>query len=357
MSYRLLREVLFATSGDDPEVAHERTMAVLGRVERRPRLVAAVGRTKDAHPGLAQELLGLPFAGPVGLAAGFDKHAHAPRSLAGLFDFVEEGAVLPRPQAGNDRPRVVRLRGHEALVNRMGFNSEGVEAVAPRLRAARPLGVPLLVNLGKMKETPDDEAAGDYAAVATRLAADVDAFVVNVSSPNTPGLRRLQAPDVLGGILARLHADLATVGAPRPVLVKLAPDLDPGELDATLDVLVAAGAAGVVLGNTTLTRPVEGPVVEAQGGFSGPGLRPLARAMVARAAERLPDEAVIVGCGGVGSGAHALELLRAGADLVQLYTALIYRGPLVPRAIRRDLVARMRAEGIEDIRQVNGRKR
>lgn len=327
--YRLIRPALFALPA---EAAHDLALWCLskGLVPRPP------------APGtLPVEAFGLSFPNPLGLAAGFDKNAQAVEAAFTLgFGFVEIGSVTPRPQPGNPKPRLFRLPRDRGVINRFGFNSEGMEAVAGRLEQLRrkTLPGPLGVNLGKNKETED--AAADYVAGTKRLGPLADYLVVNVSSPNTPGLRDLQAKAELEALLARVREAIETLPNSPPLLVKVAPDLSDAELD---DVAAIAGAglvAGIIATNATLSRPpgLHGPRVAEAGGVSGAPLRPLAL----RAVERLAASTSVpmIGLGGIDGPETAAERLDAGATLIQLYSALVYEGPALPARIVRGLASR-----------------
>jgi dihydroorotate dehydrogenase len=325
MLWPTLRSVLFRF---DPERVHHLAHAALKRVGP-----AAARRRRPAPiPSLEVRCLGLRFDGPVGLAAGFDK---GDVSLPGLFalgfSHVEIGTITPRPQAGNDRPRLFRLPEHRAIVNRMGFNNEGMEVCARRLEALSPaarLG-PVGVNVGKNKVTPNEDAAQDYLACIDRLYPYADYLVVNISSPNTPGLRQLQEKDQLDRLLRACVSRLAERAPGKPLLVKLAPDLAPEALDEAVDVAIAAGVAGIVATNTTLSRAgVERhPRAKEAGGLSGAPLERLATEVVRRCYRRAAGRVPIVGVGGVMGAEDAYAKIRAGASLVQVYTGLIYGGP------------------------------
>lgn len=346
--YRLLFDLVFRRM--DPERAHEVAFALIGAVGRVPVLRAVVSRVLRVPRGGAGEVRvwGRTFPGRFGLAAGFDKDARAVEGLAMLgFAFVEVGTVTAHPQPGNDKPRLWRVLPQRALRNRMGFNNQGSAAVAERLRRLRatPHGRALVVgvNIGKTKVTPVEDAAADYATSAERLAPYADYLVVNVSSPNTPGLRDLQAVDALRPVLeaVRVAADEATTRAARPavpVLVKIAPDLSDDDVDAVADLVAELGLDGVVAVNTTIAHDL-GP-----GGLSGPPVLARGLDVVARLRTRLGPDAVLVGVGGVSGAADAREYLAVGATLVQAYTAFIYEGPFyaarVARALASDATAR-----------------
>jgi len=343
MLWRLLRKLLFLF---DPERVHGLAVVAL-RLAGRPAVARALRR--PPAPSLAVRCLGLDFESPIGLAAGFDKgEGIAPGLYALGFDHVEVGTVTPRPQAGNPRPRLFRLPEHRALINRMGFNNEGAIACAASLAAVPAAARPrvLGVNVGKNKDTPNERAAEDYLACIDRLAAHADYLVVNLSSPNTPGLRALQEREPLERLLVACVERARPLG--KPLLVKLAPDLAPEALDEAVDVAVAAGAAAVVATNTTVERPgavANHPRAGEAGGLSGAPLAPLAlfalRRAYARAAGRIP----IVGVGGVMDAADAYARIRAGASLVQVYTGFIYGGPGFARRLRVELARLLERDG------------
>ena len=301
-------------------------------------------------PVLRVRALGLDFPGPLGLAAGFDKDARGTAGLGALgFGFVEVGTVTARAQPGNPRPRMFRLPADRALVNRMGFNNDGAAAAAARLRR-RPRGGPVVgVNIGKTRAVPEQEAAADYAASARAVADVADYVVVNVSSPNTPGLRDLQAADRLRPVLVAVREALdAAPGSRRvPLLVKIAPDLADQDVDAVADLAVELGLDGIIATNTTVSRdglassPAEVTAAGA-GGLSGPPLRGPALAVLRRLRARAGDRLVLIAAGGIETPDDAWERLAAGATLVQAYTGFIYGGPLWPRRIHAGLARRLR---------------
>src|SRR5579859_1336868 len=299
-------------------------------------------------PVLRVRALGLEFPGPLGLAAGFDKDARATAGLGALgFGFVEVGTVTARAQPGNPRPRMFRLPADRALVNRMGFNNEGAAAAAARLR--RRAGVIVGVNIGKTKAVPDEEAARDYAASARAVAGVADYVVVNVSSPNTPGLRDLQAADRLKPVLVAVREALDAAADHRvPLLVKIAPDLADADVDAIADLALELGLDGIVATNTTVSRaglassPAEVAAAGA-GGLSGAPLRDRALAVLRRLRARAGDRLVLIAAGGIETGDDAWERMTAGATLVQAYTGFIYGGPLWPRRVHAGLARRAQA--------------
>lgn len=327
----------------DPERAHELAFALIRLVGEVAPLRALVRRFTSPPPAAATRALGRTFPAPFGLAAGFDKDARAVPGLVMLgFGFVEVGTVTAHAQPGNEAPRLWRVLEQRALRNRMGFNNQGSAAVALRLRRLRatPAGRALVVgvNIGKTKVTPAQDAPADYAVSAGRLAPYADYLVVNVSSPNTPGLRDLQSVESLRPILeaTRAAADEATERAGRgrvPLLVKIAPDLSDEDVDAVADLALELGLDGVVAVNTTIAHDL-GP-----GGLSGPPVRSRGLDVVARLRTRLGPEPVVIGVGGVTTPADAREYLAVGATLVQGYTGLIYRGPFWAAGINRALAA------------------
>ena len=315
------------------------------------------GRDAGADdPALQVQAMGLRFRNPIGLAAGFDKDAMALRGLRRLgFGLVEAGTVTPRPQPGNPRPRVFRLPEDAAVINRYGFNNRGIAAFLPRLAALRRAngqgGVPVGANIGINKEGADPER--DLPALAAAVAPHADYIVVNLSSPNTPGLRDLQGEARLAAILAAINE-----GVPRrpPLLVKVAPDLPPGGLEAVVETAVRHGVQGLIVSNTTTVRPatLRSRHAHEGGGLSGRPLRDASTRLVARAHRLAAGRLVLVGCGGVATGADALAKIRAGAHLVQLYTAFSLAGPgLVPR-IKRELSAALRQQGFADVQSAVG---
>ncbi len=333
----------------EPEAAHGLALKVLrggfaGRDRRRD------------MPALAVEAFGLTFRNPIGLAAGFDKDAVAVRGLARLgFGFIEVGTLTPRPQPGNERPRIFRLSEDRAVINRLGFNNNGLDACLSRLATerARPAQyrVPLGINLGINKTGADPER--DYPALVRAASRCADYLVINVSSPNTPGLRDLQAEDRLRAILA---AVAAAVPRRPPLLVKLAPDLADGALGAVVETCIAGGVQGLIVSNTTITRPssLRSPLAAEAGGLSGAPLFARSTAMLARAFLLSRGRLVLIGVGGVQNGKDAMAKLRAGATLVQLYTAFAYAGPaLIPR-LKAELGAELRAGGFSSVADAVG---
>jgi dihydroorotate dehydrogenase len=323
----------------DPETAHRLAIRILASGWVRP--VPGID-----PPILAQRLWGIDFPSPVGLAAGFDKHAEVPDRLLGQgFGFVEIGTVTPQPQAGNPQPRLFRLDADRGAINRMGFNSAGLEAVKARLAARAPLGI-VGLNLGANKESPDH--AADYVAGLRTVGGLAQYYVVNVSSPNTPGLRGLQAKDRLDDLLQRLAEARPDKG---PLLVKIAPDLSGAELADIVEVTLARRIDGLIIGNTTLSRPndLRSPQRGEAGGLSGAPLKQLAHDVLARAYRLTGGKLPLIGVGGIESGADAYARIRAGASLVQLYTALVFDGPALVTRIKQELAALLRRDGFSSV--------
>ncbi len=361
-----VRPVLFT---QQPERVHNRTLHALALVGRHQPLAAAANWAFGAPP-LPVSLFGLQFPNPVGLAAGMDKEAQALPAWEALgFGFTELGAVTWHAQPGNPPPRVFRAVPEQAIVNRMGFNNSGAEAVALTLKDWRSRGRwpahPVGMNLGKSKVTPLDQAAEDYARSLGVLLPLLDFFVVNVSSPNTPNLRQLQDRTALDGILHALNETQASalragaIPARKPLLVKVAPDLSFEALDEILELAIARNIDGLVATNTTITRPeTRNPsmrrVYAEAGGLSGRPLRQrsteVIRHLYRQARGRLP----IIGVGGIFSAEDAWEKITAGASLIQVYTGLVYEGPAICRTIVRGLARRLAATGLSPLAQAVG---
>lgn len=314
--------------------------------------LAGGGPVKD-DPALAMEALGLRFRNPIGLAAGFDKEAQAVRGLSRLgFGFVETGTVTPRPQAGNPAPRVFRLEHDRAVINRYGLNSQGLDATVARLAALpRRRAAPVGANVGINKSGADPER--DYPALVAAVSPYADYVVINVSSPNTPGLRDLQGEDQLRRILAAVQD---AVPVRPPLLVKVAPDLPEAGLAAVVEAAMDHGIDGLIVANTTVARPNTLRSMHARevGGLSGAPLLAPSTAMLARAHALSGGRLTLIGCGGVATGADVLAKLRAGARLVQLYTAFAYDGPVLVGRLKRELLAAMRAEGFGTVAEAVG---
>jgi dihydroorotate dehydrogenase len=346
--YQFIKPILFKF---DPENVHYFVTRNLKRFNRFPggaSLSKAMWDVKDQ--GLEREVFGLKFRNPVGLAAGFDKNAEMMGEMANLgFGFVEIGTVTPLPQPGNDKPRMFRLPADSALINRMGFNNFGVDVAAERLAAFRRdpnnanKGLIIGGNIGKNKVTPNEDAVSDYIKCFDRLFDVVDYFVVNVSSPNTPGLRALQEKGPLMEILNTLQQRNNKNGISRPILLKIAPDLTDSQLDDIVDIVQQTGIAGVIATNTTISREnLSSPskLKEEMGGLSGMPLTKRSTEVIAYLHKKSNGSFPIIGVGGIHSAEDAIEKLNAGASLVQLYTGFIYEGPGLIGRINKKLLNR-----------------
>ncbi len=329
----------------DAERAHHFVFDNLKRAARVPGAAATLRGLYDYQdPSLEREVFGLKFRNPVGLAAGLDKNAVLTDELASLgFGFVEIGTVTPRPQPGNPTPRLFRLPQDEALLNRMGFNNDGAAAVAARLRARHNRQLIIGGNIGKNKDTPNEQAGDDYVATFEALAEVVDYFVVNVSSPNTPGLRELQDKKPLISLLQQVQARNQARSQPRPLLLKIAPDLTDAQLDDILEIARETQLSGLVATNTTISRaglttPAGQVAGYGAGGLSGRPLRARATEVIAYLHRRSQGALPIIGAGGIHSAADALEKITAGATLVQLYTGFVYEGPALIKQINQAIV-------------------
>ncbi len=355
---RLLRPLLFRL---DPETAHRLTIAALS--------LMPLKRPASDPPELATTVFGVRFANPVGLAAGLDKDARAIRAWNALgFGFAELGTVTPRPQPGNTQPRMWRLPAHRALINRLGFPGEGMEAGAARLSRLpkdRP-AMRVALNFGPNKDTPPERVAEDYAALTRRLAHFADMIVVNLSSPNTPGLREWQAPERMRAIVDAVRAAMpSTVPAesraitpsnpPRPpILVKIAPDLNSSQINEVCAAAVDLAIDGIVATNTTLMREEIGVSARFAGGLSGAPLLVRSREVVAQVYRETSGRMPIIGVGGIASADDAYGHLCAGASLVEFYTGMIYRGPGLAREIKRGLVRLLARDGFRSISEAVG---
>jgi dihydroorotate dehydrogenase len=330
----------------DAERAHRIALRGLARAQSLPGGIRALERyAAEPDERLRLRVWDVPFANPLGVAAGLDKDGEAVEALIALgFGHVEVGTITLRPQPGNDRPRIWRVPEANAVINAMGFPSSGAAAVRAHLIGLRARGV-VGINIGKNKETPLDQAAADYAGLIAALFPIANYFTVNISSPNTPGLRSLQMADDLANLLAAVREanDQAAALArrdPKPLLVKIAPDLTDAEIEGVADAAVANGARGIVATNTTITRDgLPTSYADLPGGLSGPPLRERADHVVRVLYRRVGDQVPIIGVGGISNGADALARIRAGATLVQLYTAFTWAGPSLAGQILRDLSA------------------
>lgn len=334
----------------DPETAHQ--LAIKGLA------FAPLPAPAADDPILHTSLAGLGLPNPVGLAAGLDKNGEALRGLSRLgFGFVECGSVTPRPQPGNPRPRLFRLTEDRAVINRMGFNNAGLDAFAARLDR-RPRDVVVGANLGANKDTEDK--AADYVAGLNRLAGCASYFTVNISSPNTPGLRALQGREQLDDLLGRIDAARPRETPARaPVFLKIAPDLVADEIAMIVEASLAHRIDGVIVSNTTLERPdsLRSPLAQETGGLSGVPIRPFAEKALRAAAEAAQGRLPLIAVGGIDSGAEAYARIRLGASAVQIYSALVYAGPGLVAQIKRDLAARLRADGFSSVSEATGARR
>ncbi len=351
----LVRPLLFSF---DAETAHDLTMATVSSPVARPALGLLPAAPSD--PRLQQRLLGIDFNNPVGLAAGLDKQGTAVPAWEALgFGFAEVGTVTPLPQPGNPRPRLFRLPEDHAIVNRFGFNSAGAPAVAHHLAAGAHASLRVGVNIGKNKETPNEQAVDDYVRAVEPLVPHADYFVVNVSSPNTAGLRDLQDARVLRDLLHHVVTRVNELSPAKmiPVLVKVSPDMSAAALLASVDAALEGGAAGVIATNTTTAREglrTRAAAAREAGGLSGAPLRATAnnacRTLFAHLGRRVP----IVGVGGIFTAEDAYIRIRSGASLVQLYTALIYEGPGIVTRIVSGLSQRLQRDGLASIQDAVG---
>ncbi|CAN5881635.1 quinone-dependent dihydroorotate dehydrogenase [soil metagenome] len=358
--YPLLRPLLFTL---DPARAHALAMPVLGPVEHLgPMRYLLASALRPADPRLCVEKMGLVFPTPIGLAAGMDKNADRARAFAALgFGHVELGTVTAEAQAANPAPNMFRLPADRALVNRLGFPNEGAAQVAKRIAARRKgVSVPIGVSIGKSRSVPLEPLAGvleDYLTSFRAVQGVADFVVVNVSSPNTKDLRAMQAAEIARPLFEALRAEALKSQHPRPILVKIAPDLPDDAIDAIVDEAKRAGLAGVVATNTTISREglATAPDVVASigaGGLSGKPLFARSLAVVKRVRARIGPEACVIGVGGIDSVETALAMLRVGADLIQVYTGFVYEGPLLPRAIAKGLLRAMKAQGARSLQQL-----
>lgn len=347
--YRLAWPLLSAL---EPETAHRTALWAL-----RSGIAGLLFPSAAADPALRSDVWGRTFVNPLGLAAGFDKNAQVVREVAALgFGFVEVGGVTPLPQPGNPSPRLFRLTEDRAIINRLGFNSEGLSVVARRMAALRRSGAPCIVgvNLGKNKDSTD--AAADYVTSVKALASVADFLVINVSSPNTPGLRALQSVEALVTLTRAVREARAATGAATPLLFKIAPDLAVADISDICRVAVAEKMDGIVVSNTTVARSdtLKSPHRSETGGLSGAPLfdvsTQLLREVYALTGGKLP----LIGVGGISNATQAYAKIRAGASLVQLYTALVYEGPGLIAEITRGLSALLRRDGLSSISQAVG---
>jgi dihydroorotate dehydrogenase len=347
--YGALRSLLFRF---DPERSHHLALGALARAQHSAALQAAIAPTPPS-PRLATDALGLRFPAPLGVAAGLDKEAVAYNALLALgFGHVEVGTVTPRAQAGNEAPRVQRFPHHDALVNRLGFPGPGAATILDRLTRYPPRGI-VAANIGPNKTTAAEAVPDDLRAVASILADHAAFLTVNVSSPNTPGLRALQTPEAVARLVAVTREAADQSGHPRPVLLKLHPDAPDDELVTVARAAIDAGAAGIVATNTTRARPTgfEGAM---DGGLSGAPLRDRSRAAIAALHHGLGRDVPIIGVGGIQTAADALGHIQAGATLLQAYTGFIYQGPRMPSRVHQGLVKELDRLGLDRLEEAVG---
>jgi dihydroorotate dehydrogenase len=354
MFYLWIRSFLFKLSHKDPELAHELALKVFRYLGRKPGILQSFTSFHD--PALEQEVAGLTFKNPVGLAAGFDKNAVAIHGLTALgFGFLEIGTVTRYPQEGNPRPRIFRFPKDKALINRMGFNNEGADAIARRFQGMKPPTIPVGISIGKSKITPLDKAVEDYVYSFQRLYPYAGYFAINVSSPNTPGLQTLQEKDQLDNLIIALQEESKALSGQmriprRPLFVKISPDLSWQALDELLEVCLHRDVDGLIATNTTLRRDGLSTQTDEMGGLSGKPLQKRALEVVQYICHhtRLP----VMGVGGIFQAEDAFAMLKAGARLIQVYTGLIYEGPFMVYRINRGLRKLMEVHGFKRIQEI-----
>ncbi|WP_026263282.1 quinone-dependent dihydroorotate dehydrogenase [Paenibacillus sanguinis] len=360
MLYRLLGKPLFFRM--DPEKAHHLVidgLHIAGRIPGGVSLLRGMYGVKET-PELAMDLFGLHFPSPVGLAAGLDKNADAVPGFSAIgFGFMEVGTVTPVGQPGNEQPRLFRLPPDEALINRMGFNNQGAEAMAGRLQALGARPIPIAVNIGKNKVTPNEQAFQDYEKCISALYPYADFFVVNISSPNTPDLRKLQHGSELASLLAavvrQMESEAKRHGRAKAVLVKIAPDVSDDELEFMIDTIQSSGVSGLIATNTTLSRGgINHEHAKETGGLSGRPLAARSTEIISRVYRQTGGHLPIIGSGGIFTAEDAYEKIRAGASLVEIYTAMIYEGPEINRKLHRGLQELLRRDGFKHISEAIG---
>lgn len=347
----------------DPEKAHHLVidgLSAAGRLPGSNGLLHALYGVPN-YPELAVNLFGLQFGHPVGLAAGLDKNAKIGSRFSDIgFSFAEMGTVTPKAQPGNELPRLFRLPPDEALINRMGFNNEGADAMAKRLAADRKRAIPVAVNIGKNKTTPNEEAHLDYRKCLEKLYPFGDFFVVNISSPNTPDLRALQHGGELRTLLSEVMEEMGiqaarSGGKRKSILVKIAPDMTPEQLELTVDTIAGSGVDGIIATNTTISRDgLTHANARETGGLSGKPLKARSTEIIAAVYKQTGGRLPIIGSGGIFDADDAYDKIRAGASMVEIYTALIYRGPEVLRELASGLRKRLARDGFKQVTEAIG---
>lgn len=349
MYKQILRPLLFSL---DSEFVHEcfLKIAKLSNTIKLDSVLENFCRLED--PRLQSEVFGINFTNPIGLAAGFDKNCEAVSFFSALgFGFMEIGTVVPKPQSGNARPRIFRLPKDQALINRMGFPSAGSETVLSHFRQAKSeiKNTVLALNIGKNKDTEIDRALEDYRQVFISFYEQAEFFVVNVSSPNTPDLRKLQQKDKLLELLSALQKMNTKE---KPILLKIAPDLTNGEIDDVLDCCALTSIAGIVCCNTTFSRDKLISTSKEQGGLSGKPVFERALAVVNYISNRTEKKLPIIAVGGISTSQDIIKMMRAGASLIEIYTSLVYEGPLLAYRLKRELIEFVQAEGLQSIKDI-----
>lgn len=338
MYQKIIRPILFNI---DPEKVHYFTFSMLRKFFKLPGIQSRIRKefvVEDRR--LEREVFGIKFKNPVGLAAGFDKDAKLYKELSSFgFGFIEIGTLTPKPQPGNEKKRLFRLKEDKAIINRMGFNNGGVAEAVERLKKNH--GVLIGGNIGKNKATPNENAVDDYLICFNALFEHVDYFVVNVSSPNTPNLRELQDKEPLTALLNTLQQENQRKALPKPILLKIAPDLTDSQLLDIIDIIKETGIAGVIATNTTISREgLTSPDKEETGGLSGKPLTKRATEVIRFLSEKSNQAFPIIGVGGIMTAEDAMEKLEAGASLIQLYTGFIYEGPKLVKKINKEILRR-----------------
>lgn len=357
----VIRPVLFNL---DPERAHDFAIDCLAWISNTSFLKSIIkSACHVSDPRLQVSLLGIKFPNPVGLAAGFDKNCEALSSFPALgFGFVEIGTITSHAQPGNPKPRLFRLPGDSAIINKFGFNNDGAETIAGRLASLKTLDIPIGVNIGKLKTTPIEEAPQNYVESFKTLYPYGEYFVINVSSPNTPDLRTLQCEDylepLLSAILRERERQIRNRLSKKPVFVKISPDCTENELDKILDIVMRLGIDGIIATNTTIGRDglsTRSELVPSEGGMSGFPLREKSTKVIKYIFKRTNGKIPIIGVGGIFSAQDALEKIMAGASLVQVYTGMIYEGPFIVKNIIQGMLRFIDKEGVKNLSDIIGR--